>query len=211
MKQWQGATLGVCGAVAAGLMLGQGGVSVRAQNAPAPNAPTQNEGTKHVALVFAGGHETDPRDRGRPVVLVAGALGVPEQVFREAFTHVRPAPGGQEPDPQQVRRNKDALLQALAPYGVTNERLDEVSNYYRYRPQEGEMWPTQDAAGYATVKNGKITGFVITQGGAGYSSAPSVAVPGLKEGVAVAQLAFNKEFAKNGAVASVGAPTQDKR
>ena len=30
--------------------------------------------TTQVPLVFSGGHETDPRDHGRPVVLVAGAL-----------------------------------------------------------------------------------------------------------------------------------------
>ena len=206
MKQWQVVTLGVCGAVATGLMMGRGIVPVQAQNAPA-----QEKGAQRVELVFQGGHDTDPRDRGRPVVLIAGALGVPPEVFREAFTHVRPAPGGTRPDPEQVQRNKEALLQALAPYGVTNERLDEVSNYYRYRPQDGEMWPTQDAAGYATVKNGKITGFVITQGGSGYSSAPSISVPGLKEGTVESQLAFNQEFAQNGAVPSVGAPAPAQR
>ena len=92
-----------------------------------------------VPVVFTGGHETDPRDRGRPVALVAAALGVPADVFREAFTHVRPAPAGTQPDPEAVRRNKDALMAALAPYGVTNDRLDAVSNHYRYVRSRGEL------------------------------------------------------------------------
>ncbi|NBQ65466.1 MAG: hypothetical protein EBT95_08050 [Verrucomicrobia bacterium] len=42
-------------------------VSIHAQN--------RSELTR-VPVVFSGGHETDPRDHGRPVVLIAGALGV---------------------------------------------------------------------------------------------------------------------------------------
>src|SRR6476620_10797851 len=97
--------------------------------------------TTRVPIVFSGGHETDPRDRGRPVILIASALGVPPEVFREAFSHVHPAPPGRGPTPEEARRNKDALLGALSKYGVTNERLDEVSNYYRYRRDHGELWP----------------------------------------------------------------------
>src|SRR6476620_1732883 len=98
--------------------------------------------TTRVPIVFSGGHETDPRDNGRPVVLIASALGVPPEVFRDAFSHVTPARAGQEPDPSQVNKNKAALLQALGPYGITNARLDEVSNYYRYNASAGEHWPS---------------------------------------------------------------------
>src|ERR1051325_7086572 len=92
--------------------------STSAQTQPLPKDVTR------VPVVFSGGHETDPRDHGRPVVLVAGALGVQPQVFRDAFSHVRPAPRGTEPDPRQVRENKAALMSALGRYGVTNDRLD---------------------------------------------------------------------------------------
>lgn len=153
-----------------------------------------------VPVVFSGGYETDPRDRGRPVILIAAALGVPDEVFRAAFRNVRPAPPGQEPDPAQVRRNKEALMSALARYGVTNERLDQVSNYYRYNASRGETWRHRPAAAYATVRGGKITGFTITDPGAGYSSAPSVSVPGI-EGVSVrATLSFGTDFDKNGSI-----------
>src|SRR5436190_8396245 len=87
-----------------------------------------------VPVTFSGGHDTDPQDRGRPVVLVAAALGVKPEVFREAFRGVTPARGG-KPTPEQARSNKEALLKVLKPYGITNERLDEVSDYYRYRPE----------------------------------------------------------------------------
>lgn len=156
-----------------------------------------------IPVVFSGGHETDPRDRGRPVVLVAGALGVPSEVFREAFSHVRPAPAGTEPDPQQVRDNKEALLNALSRYGVTNDRLDIVSNYYRYVRNRGELWPTRPAVAYALVKEGVVTGYVVTSGGSGYSSAPTVTVPGLPGAAARAQLSFSKAFDKNGAISAI--------
>jgi hypothetical protein len=116
-----------------------------------------------VPLTITGGHDTDPRDHGRPVVLVAAALKVPDQVFRDTFANVRPAPAGQHPDPEQVRKNKAALMDGLGKYGVTNDRLDEVSNYYRYRPNNrGDIWRHKDAAGYAVVKDGKVTEVVVT-------------------------------------------------
>jgi hypothetical protein len=164
---------------------------------------TAGNGPDRVPLVFSGGHETDSRDRGRPVVLIAGALGVSADVFREAFRHVQPAPAGTEPDPQQVGRNKAALLQALGKYGVSNERLDTVSDYYRYVRSRGEMWPTTPATGYAQVENGKVTGFVITSGGSGYSSPPTVSVTGMPEVSAQAKLSFSKEFTKNGSVSTI--------
>jgi hypothetical protein len=82
-----------------------------------------------VPVTFSGGHETDPKDHGRPVVLVAAALEVKPEVFREAFSGVTPARGG-KPSQEEARRNKAALMKVLKPHGVTNERLDEVSNYY---------------------------------------------------------------------------------
>ncbi len=125
------------------------------------------------------------------------------EVFREAFSHVRPAKPGTEPEPEQVRRNKAALMGALGKYGISNELLDTVSNYYRYARSRGEMWPTTPAVGYARLENGKITGFVITSGGSGYSSPPSVSVKGMPGVTAQAKLAFSKDFEANGAVAEV--------
>jgi hypothetical protein len=154
-------------------------------------------------VVFTGGYETDPQDRGRPVVLIAAALGVSGEVFRAAFRHVRPAPAGQEPDPGQVRRNKDALLNALGRYGVTNERLDAVSNYYRYNGRRGERWRHRDAAAYAMVRDGKVTGFTITDPGAGYSSAPIVTLPGREQLTLRATVAFGIDLEKNGSITAL--------
>src|SRR5258708_23040161 len=52
-----------------------------------------------VAVVFTGGYQTDRPDAGRPVVLIAAALGVPSDGFRNAFSSVRPARGGNAPVP----------------------------------------------------------------------------------------------------------------
>jgi hypothetical protein len=144
------------------------------------------------------------RDHRRPDVLIAAAMGVPTEVFREAFSHVTPAAGGREPDPEQVRRNKTALLQALRPYGLTNERIDEVSNYYRYNRGRGEqLWRAVSAAAYATVRDGHVESFTITNPGAGYSSEPHVSVAGMPDVKVAVKLAFGKDLAKNGSVESL--------
>lgn len=152
-----------------------------------------------VAVTFEGGHETDPRDRGRPVVLVAGALGVKPETFREAFSRVHPARDG-GPTPEQARANKAALMAVLAPLGISNERLDEVSNHYRYRRERGEMWPTRPAKAFAVVKDGRVVRFEVTDGGEGYSSSPRIVVPGFPGLPATATLRFDKRFERNGSV-----------
>jgi hypothetical protein len=165
------------------------------------SAPT---GAIKVPLVFQGSHDTDAPDHGRPVALVAAALGVPVAVFRDAFSHVHPAPAGEQPTQDEVRENKRQLLSRLAPYGVTNERLDEVSNYYRYRPQNGEMWRHVDAEGFAMVAGGKIVSITITNPGAGYSSAPKVSLPGVGlTAYPMARLAFGTDLASNGSVSKI--------
>ena len=156
-----------------------------------------------VNLTITGGHETDPRDHGRPVVLVANGLGVTPEAFRNAFSRVKPAPAGSAPEPEQVQRNKANLLDALGRYGVTNEQLDHVSNYYRYRPDSGRLWTTTPAAAYATIRNGVVTLIVITEGGAGYSSLPIVSIPGHPGMKFKTTLAFGKDLKKNGSIASI--------
>lgn len=155
-----------------------------------------------VPVTFSGGHETDRRDGGRPVVLVAGALGVTPEVFREAFSGVTPAKGGQ-PTREQARKNKDALMKVLKPHGITNERLDEVSDYYRYRPQNGEMWPISAAKAYALVEDGKIKKIVVTEAGSGYSSAPTAKVEGMKDVSLKVTLKYGADMKKNGAIESI--------
>ena len=153
-------------------------------------------------LTFAGGHAIGKDDFGRPVYLIAAALGVKPEQFREAFSGVTPA-HGRGPTGEEARRNKAALMKVLAPLGVTNDRLDEVSNYYRFRPQAGELWPTKPAKGYAVVVDGKVTKLVITDPGSGYNTPPDVTIAGI-DGVRLrATLSFSKDLKKNGGVAAV--------
>ena len=191
----------------AGLILLLAGAWASALSAQA-DAPAQG---KRVDLVFSGGHDTDPRDRGRPVALIATALGVPPEVFREAFTHVHPAPAGERPDEEEVRQNKRELMARLGPYGVTNERLNEVSNYYRYRREAGELWRHVDAAGYAIVQGGRIVSITLTNPGAGYTTPPKVSLPGVALTVyPVVVLAQVADLAKNGSIARIDlAPVGD--
>ena len=124
---------------------------------------TASAPAKTAAVTLTGGHDTDPRDRGRPDVLVAAGLGVPRgRSQREAF-FARKASGwlGSTPDPQQVQLNKQALMSALGKYGVTNDRLDEVSNMYRYPARDPNLWKHTDAVVKAKVESGKVIGFVI--------------------------------------------------
>jgi hypothetical protein len=165
-------------------------------------------GEQQIQLKITGGHETDSRDHGRPVVLIGNALGVTAEGFREAFSRVKPAPAGREPEPAQVQRNKAALLDALGKHGVTNEQLDRVSNYYRYRPESGRLWPTKTATAVANIKDGAITSIKITDPGSGYSTPPEISVPGHPEIALKATLAFGRDLKSNGSVASIA---QNKR
>lgn len=155
-----------------------------------------------VPVTFSGGHETDRRDGGRPVVLVAAALGVKTEVFREAFRGVTPARGGR-PSPEQARANKDALMRVLKPHGITNDRLDEVSNFYRYQPQLGELWKNTPASAHAIVDNGKVVRIVVTNPGSGYSSPPKATVQGLEKITLKVTLHFEKELTKNGSISEI--------
>jgi len=171
--------------------------------AGADDAGSPGSTATKVPVTFTGGHDTDPRDRGRPVILIAAALKVSPDVFRAAFSHVKPAPAGQQPEPDQVRKNKAALMAALAPLGVTDDRLNEVSNHYRYQRSRGEMWPTLDATAYATVSKGVVTGFTVTNPGSGYSSPPTVSLQGMPDAHATATLSFDTDFSKNGAIKEI--------
>lgn len=173
-----------------------------AQN-PTP-VPVQVSGT--VSITFTGGHETFGPDRGRPVVLVAGALGVPPEVFRKVFSGVHPAgPGSGGPTDGEARANKQVLMQGLAPYGVTDDRLNTVSNYYRYVRSRGEMWPTTPAAATATIENGAVKSITITNPGNGYSSPPQAAIEGMPDVKLAVTLSFDTDFKKNGAIKEITA------
>lgn len=165
--------------------------------------PTPASTPEKIKLTITAGHETDPRDHGRPVILIANALAVTPEIFREAFTHVTPAPAGTEPAPDQVRHNKTALLGALSKYGVNNDRLDEVSNYYRYQPGRGRLWATSEAQAEATLENGKLVSIAILKPGSGYTSVPKIAIPNHPEIALTSKLAFNKDLNKNGSISEI--------
>jgi hypothetical protein len=156
-----------------------------------------------VSLVFSNGHATVGVDRGRPIILIAAALKVSPEVFRNAFSHVKPAGPGQQPEPAQVQLNKQALLHYLEPYGVTDDRLNKVSNYYRYRRESGELWRHVDAAGYAIVRGGKIMSITITNPGAGYTTPPQISLLAGTTVYPMAVLAFGTDLATNGSVAKI--------
>lgn len=164
---------------------------------------TTEDGT--VSVTISGGYETDPQDHGRPVVLIAAALGVPTEVFREAFSGVTPAElssGG--PTAEEAQSNKAALMKVLAPYGITNDRLDEVSNYYRYNGQRSKTWKITPATATAIVTNGVVTGISITNPGSGYSSAPTVTIKGPNGTMtAKATVSYTTDLAKNGSISSI--------
>jgi hypothetical protein len=169
------------------------------------DTPSLAPDVRQTPLVITGGYETDPRDHGRPVILVASALGVTADVFRAAFSRVHPAGPGRHPTDEEARANKQVLMAALGPYGVTDDRLNEVSNYYRYRRESGELWRHTPAAGYAVIDHGKVTGITITDPGSGYSSPPAVTISGMDGAQLTAQLHFDTDFQKNGSIGKITA------
>lgn len=164
--------------------------------------PSARAGAREVPLTFSGGHALGEGDFGRPINLMAAGLGVKPEQFREAFSGVTPAKG-RPPTRDEERRNKAALMKVLKPLGVTNERMDQVANYYRFRPQEGELWPTTPAKGYAVVEDGRVKKVVVTEAGSGYNTPPEVTVAGVEAVRLRARLSFGKELKKNGGVAGV--------
>lgn len=150
-------------------------------------------------VIIRGGFETDQRDGGRPVGLIAAALGVETHVFRDAFSNVRPSSFG-PPSSARAQANKTVLMDALGKYGVSNDRLDEVSNYYRYRPENGESWPHAVAKATAIIEDGVLKEIVVTDPGHGYLSVPDVSVIGFDDTRVKAELGFNTDFEQNGQV-----------
>jgi hypothetical protein len=156
-------------------------------------------------VVISGGYNTDPQDGGRPVVLIAAALGVSTEVFRDAFSGVTPAGAGSSgPTSEEAQKNKAALISVLAPYGITNERLDEVSNFYRYIGVKGQVWSRTPAAATAIITNGVVTGIKITNPGAGYSSTPTITVMGPNGKItATATVTYTSDFKTNGSISAI--------
>lgn len=155
-----------------------------------------------VPVEISGGHDIGKNDYGRPVVLIAAALDVKPDVFREAFSGVRPA-RGRGPTGEEARKNKAALMKVLAPKGVSNERLDEVSDYYRFQPQSGKIWTHKPAKAHAVIIDGQIDRIEVTEPGHGYCSAPKIVVPGYEQEKFEATLSFAKDLKKNGAIAAI--------
>jgi hypothetical protein len=159
-------------------------------------------GDTKATITFSEGHGTDARDGGRPVVLIAAALGVKPEIFCEAFSGVKPAKDG-KPTKDEARRNKEALMKVLKPHGVTNERLDEVSDYYRYKPGKRNLWKAKLAQAYAVLEGGKVKRIVVTDPGHGYSTPPKATVAGMESLRLKVTIQFSKDFSKNGSVSSV--------
>ncbi|CAN7175314.1 hypothetical protein LJR153_000323 [Paenibacillus sp. LjRoot153] len=156
------------------------------------------------SVVITGGLTTNPQDKGRPVVLIASALGVPTEVFREAFSGVTPSGLDSQPSHELAQRNKAALMKVLEPYGITNERLDEVSNFYRYNGNRTATWQKTSATATAIVTDGVVTGVTITNPGAGYSSTPTVNITGPTGTVtAKAVVTYTQDFKTNGSITSI--------
>jgi hypothetical protein len=178
---------------------------------PTPSAAPSTDTTDSNAVqavgtvIISGGYNTDPQDGGRPVVLIAAVLGVQTEVFRDAFSGVTPAGAGSSgPTSEEAQKNKAALMSVLAPYGITNERLDEVSNFYRYSGVKGQVWSRTAATATAIITNGVVTGIKITNPGAGYSSTPTITVMGPNGKItATATVTYTSDFKTNGSISSI--------
>jgi hypothetical protein len=176
--------------------------SIRSGRAHSTSDAVPDSAVTTGAVVFEGGFETDPRDGGRPVALIAAALGVTSDLFRDVFRGVTPARGG-GPTASQARANKRVLLDGLGKHGVTNERLDEVSDYYRYQPQSGNRWKHRPATAVAVIADNKVTAIKILDAGAGYLTPPRVKVSGFPMAKFDTQINFSTDLQRNGSIHSV--------
>ena len=155
-----------------------------------------------IPIKFSGGYEIGRQDFGRPIVLIAAALKVKPEQFREAFSGVTPA-RDRPPTGAEARKNKEALLLVLKPLGVTNERLDEVSDHYRYQPQRGELWTHTAPDAHAIVENGKVKKIEISNPGARFSSTPTASIPGHESIKLQVKIHLDEDLKKNGSIESI--------
>ncbi len=153
--------------------------------------------TTTVPVTFSGGFELHSNDYGRPVPLYASMLGVRPSVFRRAFSGVHPDPNHQ-PSGDDQEANKQALMGVLAPYGVTNDELDRVANYYRFDSTKSETWKHRAAKGVAVIKGGKVVSIRLTDAGVGYTYTPKLSIPGYTGALVSARVVFTKAFRTNG-------------
>jgi hypothetical protein len=167
----------------------------------ASGSTATSSSTSAITVSITGGLQTVAGDNGRPIVLVAAMLGVAPAVFRTAFSGVHPAGPDQGPTVEQAQANKAALLSVLGPYGITNEQLDQASNAYRYNASAGQMWAHTSATATAIVANGTVTAVKVTNGGAGYTSAPTITLSNGQP--ATATLEYGKDAATNGSITTI--------
>ncbi len=175
--------------------------SLTQADTPTPPATQPAETTAQITIT--AGHDTVGQDRGRPIILIAAALGVPPETFRTAFSKVHPANTNVGPTRAEAQQNKHALLAVLAPLGITNERLDEVSNYYRYNRPAGDLWKHTEATAIANIQNGKVISITITNPGAGYSSPPELSLPNFPNLKLTPTLTYTKDLKTNGNLAKI--------
>ena len=135
--------------------------------------------------------------------MIAAALKVKPEIFRAAFSNVRPERGGGGPSPALARENKSALLKALGKHHVSNERLDEFSGYDRYRPGSDELWKHSPAFVEAIAVNNEVTAVKIVRPGSGYSSEPTISIVGCENLKAKETLHYTTDLKINGSLASI--------
>ncbi|WP_139228528.1 hypothetical protein [Planctomicrobium piriforme] len=155
-----------------------------------------------VPVIFTNGHDTEAADKGLPVKLLAGGLGVPDSVFRSALTQLQ-AVRGVAPNEWQLQTMQTYLFKTLAKYDVSAYRLETVTAYYRHEQPRGELWPTKSAKAFAVIDNGRLLGFEVLNGGSGYSSAPTVSIPGHNNLFVNIDIAYGREFGTNGSITSI--------
>lgn len=153
-------------------------------------------------VILSGGYDTASDDGGRPVSLIAGALGIPDEVFRNAFSFVTPENMGHL-NRETAQNNKAQLLSQLSPYGISNSSLDTVTNRYRYPPGSNAIWEHTPATIAAVIEDGTLVGFEILDGGNGYTSEPRIRVRGFGRIAVDVTLSYTSDFTKNGALTAI--------
>jgi len=153
-------------------------------------------------ITISGGHETDDIDAGRPVFLIGSMLGITGEQFRDAFSYVTPEENGHLND-ETAQANKVKLLAQLEPYGITNDEINSVTDYYRYYPGDINIWPYAHVVLDATISNGTVTSFKVISGGHGYTSNVTIVVDGYGNIPVNAIISYTDSFETNGAIDTI--------
>jgi len=176
-------------------------VRIVTSSGPAAVSPTKKTTTTNnedssegVMVTVSGGHEIPDTDKGQPLELIGGLLGITGAQARDSFYYPFPKDGN-------LNDWNALFLEQLEYYGLRVDELDIA--LIRYLPTTEGVWNYTHADLRAIIENNVVVGFEIIDGGRGYTSQPTITVEGYDDVGVEMTISYTKDFETNGAITDI--------